>query len=84
MEQIRSADVLANFPQVDEEKLNPAQPKKKRPALPVRLRPRPPKRPKTNALPPKLPPATARSLCWTTTLPAYRRYMISMFIQIGR
>ncbi len=59
MEQIRSADVLANFPQVDEEKLTPP-------------------------LPPKLPPATARSLCWTTTLPAYRRYMISMFIQIGR
>ena len=35
-------------------------------------------------VPPKLPPATARSLCWTTTLLAYRRYMISMFIQIGR
>ena len=39
----------------------PAQPKKKRPALPVRLRPRPPKRPKTNALPPKLPPPSVRN-----------------------
>ena len=46
MEQIRSADVLANFPQVDEEKLNAA-----------------------------LAAEAAAS---------NRRYMISMFIQIGR
>ena len=59
MEQIRSADVLANFPQVDEEKLNAA-------------------------LAAEAAASTARSLCWTTTLLAYRRYMIFMFKQIGR
>lgn len=59
MEQIRSADVLANFPQVDEEKLNAV-------------------------LAAEAAASNRKILSWTTTLPAYRRYMISMFIQIGR
>ena len=59
MEQIRSADVLANFPQVDEEKLNAA-------------------------LAAEAAASNRKIIVWTTTLLAYRRYMIFMFIQIGR